>query len=354
MIEQNPNYPEYIEKEYIFNITPGQNPERIDVFLSNNIRNATRTKVRQAIDEGYVLINGKKTKANKKIQPGDEIVCKILKPPPIELVPENIPLNIIFEDEHLIVVNKAAGMVTHPAFGNRYGTLVNAVLYHVGFRNAIPVEINEEEEENEFSSIFLSDALRPGVVHRLDKDTTGLIVISKNPVVHAALADQFAQRTIKRFYYALVWGNLKDDHGIIETKIGRSPRDRKLFAVVKKDGKEAKTEYWKVSEYLNMDLIKVKLWTGRTHQIRVHFSDFHHPVVGDQSYGGNSLVYGGNDDKFKKIAKLIFKKANRQMLHAKVLGFRHPVTGKNMEFESELPDDFAEVLNILNNYNNFL
>ena len=341
------NYPEYIEKIFNFRITSGQNPERLDVFLTNNIRNASRTKVQQAIEEGYVTINGKPAKSNKKIQPNDEITCKIFKPPPIELVPENIPINIAYEDEHLLVINKAAGMVTHPAFGNRYGTLVNAVLYHTGFRESIPIEVSEDEEEYDENYAFSLDSIRPGVVHRLDKDTSGLIVVSKNPVIHASLAKQFFDRTISRFYYAYIWGNLEDDHGIIEGDIGRSPRDRKLFAIVKKDGKIAKTEYWVLKRYEYITFVKIKLWTGRTHQIRVHFSHHSHPVLGDQSYGGNSIVFGGNNNTFRKCANKLLEIADRQMLHAKVLGFYHPVLKEELFFESDLPEDMKIIETIL-------
>ncbi len=343
------NYPEYIEKVFRFHITSGQTPERIDIFLANNIRNATRTKVQKAIEEGFVLIDGKKTKPNKKILPGNLVECKLYKPPPIELVPENIHLDIAFEDNFLIVVNKPAGMVTHPAFGNRYGTLVNAVLYHLGFRESVQIEVNADDDESlDEGLIFDSDAIRPGVVHRLDKDTTGLLVVSKNPVVHAFLADQFFNRTVTRFYYALVWGKFDDDHGVIEGNIGRSPRDRKLFTIVKKDGKPAKTEYWVLNRYENMTLLKIKLWTGRTHQIRVHFSCHNHPVVGDVSYGGNVIKYGGQNKQFYTKAQNILDQAKRQMLHAKVLGFKHPSTKEEIIFESELPEDFNNTLKIIN------
>jgi 23S rRNA pseudouridine1911/1915/1917 synthase len=347
MNDINPNYPDYIEKEFEFNITAGQSPERIDVFLTNNIRNASRTKVQLAIDNGLVEINGRKARSNKKVQPGDKIICKLLKPPPIELIPENIPLDVVFEDEHLMVVNKPPGMVVHPAFGNRYGTLVNAVLYHVGIRDTIPIEINDEDDDYEQNVFYESDALRPGIVHRLDKDTSGLIVVSKNPIVHAKLAEQFANRTIIRYYNALIWGTLEESHGIIESQIGRSSKDRKLFAVVKKDGKYSKTEYWKIEEFENVDLLKIKLWTGRTHQIRVHFSNDKHPVVGDISYGGDKVVYGNHNTEFRKKSTQILKIATRQMLHAKVIGFKHPVTSDDIFLESDLPNDIKEVINIL-------
>ena len=341
----------YIETIFHFTISKGQIPERLDLFLTNSIKNATRTKVQKAIDTGNVLVNGKSAKASKKIQPYDEIECKILKAPPIKLIPENIQLNIVYEDDYLLVINKPAGMVSHPGFGNPNGTLINAVLYHTGTREPINIEIDDEEDDtdsnNDEGSIFASDAIRPGLVHRLDKDTTGLIVVSKNPGTHAKLAKQFEERTIDRYYWALVWGTFKEDSGTITGDIGRSPRDRKLFAVVKKGGKSAATDYSVLERYEYLSLLRVKLRTGRTHQIRVHLSHKNHPVFGDPSYGGDSIVYGGNNPKFRKVALRCFKQISRQMLHAKTLGFVHPDTNEKLSFESSLPEDFENVLKIL-------
>jgi len=351
-MSEKDNYPDYIEKVYEFKIPGAKIPERLDVYLTNNIRNATRTRVQKAIEEGHVTVNGKSSKANKKIKPEDFIVCRIMKPPPIELVPEDIPLNIVFEDEHLMVVNKPAGMVTHPGFGNRYGTLVNAVLYHLGFRESILIEGQDEEEESiDEGLVFASDAIRPGVVHRLDKDTSGLLVVSKNPVVHAKLAKQFADRTIKRFYNALVWGTFTSEEGTYTGDIGRSSRNRKLFDVVKRGGKSARTDYTVLKSYDYLTLIKVKLRTGRTHQIRVHFSHNKHNVFGDPDYGGDSVLFGGNNPKFKVMAEKMLKLINRQMLHAKTLGFVHPITNEFMEFESELPEDMLQILAMVEKFN---
>ncbi|MGA2296568.1 MAG: RluA family pseudouridine synthase [FCB group bacterium] len=351
--EQN-NYPDYIETKFEFLVPKGQNTERLDVYLANNIKNATRTKVQKAIDEGLVYVNGKNAKSSYKIQPNDEITCTILKPPPIQLIPENIPLQIVYEDAYLLVVNKPAGMCSHPGFGNRHGTLVNAVLYYLGVRDSIRIEIEEDEEadDDERQSIdegiiFASDAIRPGLVHRLDKDTSGLIVISKNPVIHAKLAKQFFERTVEKYYYALVWGEVKNNSGIITGDIGRSNRDRKLFAVVNKGGKPATTEYNVLERYDYLTLLKIKLLTGRTHQIRVHLSYIKHPVFGDKFYKGDSVVYGGNNLDFKKIAENYLKITNHQLLHAKSLAFTHPETGEKLFFESELPDDFIKIISTL-------
>lgn len=359
-MEYNPNYPEYIEKIYSFIIPAAQIPERLDSYLTRSIHNATRTRIQKAIEAGNITVNGKISKASKKIQPFDSIICKIMKPPPIVLVPENIPLNIYFEDDFLIVVNKPAGMVSHPGFGNRYGTLINAILYHLGLRDSITIETHQEDEEENYDldeveehinpcDIYASDLIRPGLVHRLDKDTSGLLVISKNSDIHAPLAKQFFDRTIERFYYALVWGNFENDTGIIEGNIGRSPRDRKLFAVVKNSGKEAKTEYNVIDRFEYLTLLKVKLWTGRTHQIRVHLSNLKHPVFGDVSYGGDKMLYSGHNPKIKNVLDKCLKLVNRQMLHAETLGFTHPITKETLVFHSELPDDYSNVLNYLKN-----
>lgn len=350
------NYPKYIEHEFMFNIPIGQTPERLDVFLTNSIRNATRNKVQKAIDDGCVLVNGMNAKANRKIKGGDEIICRILKPPPIELVPEDIPLNIVYEDAYLLVINKPSGMVTHPAFGNRYGTLVNAVLYYLGYRENIKIEIedSEESEESNTSLDFFSSSVteRPGVVHRLDKETSGLILFSKNAVVHSKLAEQFANRTVEKYYQALVWGVPKSAHGIIENNIGRSPRDRKLFAVVKKDGKFAKTEFWVEKQYQYNSLLKIKLWTGRTHQIRVHLSYLNCPILGDEQYSGNTIRYGGENPAFKRFGNDLLDIAKGQFLHAYYLKFRHPILNKDIELKAEFPQEFAKALDMLESFGN--
>ena len=340
------NYPDYIEKIFEFVAPPGQTQERVDVFLTNNIRNATRNKVQKAIEEGAVTINGKPTKPNKKIKPGDKIKCIMFKPPPIELVPENIPLKIEYEDDYLMVVNKPSGMVTHPAFGNRYGTLVNAVLYYLGYRENIAVEsVDNEDVDDEY--LFTSEKIRPGIVHRLDKETSGLLLISKSPEVHEKLSRQFAERKVNKYYRALVWGKFPNSHDIIESNIGRSKRDRKLFAVVKNEGKSAKTEFWVEKSFLYMSFVKIKLWTGRTHQIRVHFAHSNHPIVGDKQYGGDSIRNGGNNQEFKHIATKILENTDGQMLQAYSLEFTHPITNKKILVETELPENFKSVEKLL-------
>jgi 23S rRNA pseudouridine1911/1915/1917 synthase len=355
--EENSNYPEYVEKEFRFIVAKGQTPVRIDQYLTKYIYNATRNRVQQAISEKKVTINGVPVKSSRKVQPLEEIICNIMKAPPIELLPENIPLDIKYEDEYLLVVNKPAGMVTHPGFGHRYGTLVNAVLYHFGLRKPIEIEpdIEDEIDNDELldinqpenlsaGEIYASESVRPGIVHRLDKDTSGLLVIAKNPSVHAKLSAQFAARTTERQYNAIVWGSLKDDEGSIVGDIGRSTRNRKLFAVVKKGGKHAQTDYKVIDRYRFATLLQLKLHTGRTHQIRVHLNYINHTVFGDPAYGGDKNLYGGTQE-INKIATKILKMINRQMLHARTLGFTHPVTNEFMRFESDLPDDFTNVIN---------
>ncbi len=361
------NYPPYVEHTYTFVIPAGQVPVRLDAFLTEAIPNATRTKVQEAIDNDAVRLNNKPAKASRKIQPGDVITCHVMKPPPLELVPENIPLEILYEDDAVLVINKPAGMVSHPGFGNRYGTLVNAVLWHVGVRDAIAVETietsdneaeetdNDEDDETEIREaknetiLYASDAVRPGIVHRLDKETSGILVVSKDVRAHAKLAKQFAERTAKREYYALVWGSVKEDTGTIEGNIARSPRDRKLFAVSAKTGKHAVTDYTVLERFEHLTLLALRLRTGRTHQIRVHCAHIKHPLFGDPQYGGNAIIHGGQNGAFRSKAQKWLEILPRQALHARMLGFTHPVSGVWMEFSSELPQDFRTVLDALRN-----
>ncbi len=346
--EDKRNYPDYVEKVFEFNITQNQSPERLDRFLTRSITNASRTKVQKAIDAEQVLVNGEVSKHSRKIQPGDNIRCTIMKPPPVVLVPENIPLDIIFEDEYLLVVNKPPGMVSHPGFGNRYGTLVNAVLWHTGKRENIEVDTEFIEEPDE--KIFASMEVRPGIVHRLDKDTSGTMVIAKNPDIHAKLAEQFADRTIGKYYYTIAWGEFDKDEGTIEGDIGRSPKYRKQFAIVKRGGKYARTDYQVLERFRHFTLLKIKLHTGRTHQIRVHLAFNHHPILGDSEYGGAKVKFGGQLPEFRKMAERCLDVAQRQMLHAGILEFTHPVSGERLSFSSDLPDDMKKILEILKNY----
>jgi len=320
-----------------FTVAPGQKRERIDIFLTAQLEGSSRAKVQKYINDDRVLVNGQAVRASYKISPDDIIVVNIpTSAPPDRVTPENIPLEIIFEDEYLIVVNKPAGMVTHPGHGNWTGTLANALLFHC----------------NRLSGVN-DPALRPGIVHRIDKDTSGLIVAAKDDGTHASLARQFADRTIDREYWALVWGKLSNKRGLIESMIGRSKSDRKKFAVVDVEagGKFAATEYEVLKEFNFLSLIRLKLRTGRTHQIRVHLSHIGHSVFGDPMYHGRRINYGTNgsarDDitpRFRQEISDLLKIMPRQALHAKTLGFIHPATKQRMHFDSELPEDFVEVL----------
>jgi len=312
-------------------VPAGKVRERLDIFLTHHVENATRSKVQQAIKEGLVNVNGKVVKSSYKISPGEVIHITLPKPLPPDVVAENIPLEILFEDHHLIVVNKPAGMVTHPAYSNYTGTLVNALLYHCN---------------NRLSSI--SDPTRPGIVHRLDKDTSGLMVIAKDDVTHAHLAKQFSRHTIEREYWALVWGLFEKGKksGLIEASLGRSKSDRKKFAV-SVSGKSAATEYEVLEEFDYLSLVRLKLRTGRTHQIRVHLHHIGHPVFGDPTYGGRRIAWGGTDKKKKEEVQNLLKIITRQALHAKTVGFMHPATKESMRFNSELPLDFRQILDLL-------
>jgi 23S rRNA pseudouridine1911/1915/1917 synthase len=311
-----------------FVIPAGQKKIRVDVYLSRQVENTTRSKVQQAIRAGMVLVNGRCVKSSYALAPGDTIEVTLPRPPRQSAEPENIPLRITYEDDDLLVVDKPAGMVTHPAYGNCTGTLVNALLFHTNRLSRVNTEI------------------RPGIIHRLDKDTSGLLVIAKNDYAHSFLARQFARRTIEREYWALVWGKFKREQGAIEASLGRSKRDRKKVAVVS-DGKHAVTEYEVIRNFDFLTLVRLKLRTGRTHQIRVHLAYIGHPVFGDPAYGGRSNTWGGLEGKKAQQAANLLRVMPRQALHAKTIGFVHPVTKVVMRFDSDLPEDFASVLDTL-------
>lgn len=329
-------------------VPQGQKRIRLDVFLTNHVENATRSKVQEAIESGYVLVNEKLTKPSYKVNPGDEIDVSLPKPPPQTVKAENIPLKIVYEDDYLIVVNKPAGMVTHPAYGNYTGTLVNALLYHCkGKLSNIKTEKEDKGFEIEDIVGYEPTNARAGIVHRLDKDTSGLIVVAKDDSTHAKLAKQFSSRTIEREYWAIVWGKFgKNKTGIVAANLARSKSDRKKVAVTD-NGKHAITEYEVLEEYDFLSLVKLKLRTGRTHQIRVHMHHIGHPVFGDPTYGGRRISYGEYARKQKDLVNELFGIIKRQALHAKTLGFVHPVTYKKMLFNSNLPADMQKALKLL-------
>ena len=315
-----------------FEADAGQALLRVDKFLLDRLPNTTRNKIQTAAKNGNIHANGIPVKSNYKVKPND--VVTIVFPYPIqeiELIPENIPLDIVYEDEDVIVLNKPTNLVGHPGYGNYSGTMVNGFIYHF---EHLPVS-----ESNPSS--------RPGLVHRLDKNTTGLMVVAKTELAMNSLAQQFFERTIERKYYALVWGNIKEDTGCIEGHIGRSVKDRKLRDVFPdgSQGKHAKTHY-KVLERLGyVTLVECRLETGRTHQIRVHFKHIGHPLFGDPEYGGDKVLFGVHHAKYKAFVHNGLKILGRQALHAKTLGFLHPSKKENISFNSEISDDFAEVVN---------
>jgi 23S rRNA pseudouridine1911/1915/1917 synthase len=323
-------------EHYRISVDKGQAMLRMDKFLTSKIQNASRSKVQQAADAGNILVNGKPEKSSYKVKPLD-IISVVLPHPPreLELIPENIPLNIIYEDDYLLLVNKEPGMVVHPGFGNYTGTLVNALAWHL--------------KDN---PMFSSGEMRPGLVHRIDKDTSGILVIAKEEMAMNKLANQFFNRTTDRKYIALVWGEMKEDEGTITGNIGRNPKDRKQMCVFEDEllGKHAVT-HWKVIERLGyVTLVECKLETGRTHQIRVHFKYIKHPLFNDETYGGNEILKGTTFTKYKQFVNNCFKILPRQALHAKSLAFDHPFTKKRMSFDSELPEDMKQVIDKWRNY----
>ncbi|HHC78375.1 MAG TPA: RluA family pseudouridine synthase [Flavobacteriia bacterium] len=319
---------ENLYEHYKFTAGEGQEPLRVDKFLLNFIENATRNKIQQAIKAGNVLVNDTVVKANHKVKPND-VVRVVLAHPPHEnlLVAENIPLDIVYEDDAVLVVNKPAGMVVHPGHGNYSGTLVNGLIYHI---ENLPKNSNE----------------RPGLVHRIDKDTSGLMVVAKTEMAMTHLANQFFDRTTERRYLALVWGNLSDEEGTITGHIGRSFKNRLQMDVFADGeyGKHAVTHYKVVERFSYVTLVACKLETGRTHQIRAHFKYIGHPLFNDERYGGERILKGTTFTKYKQFVENCFKVLPRQALHAKTLGFEHPVTKKWMQFDSELPEDMQLAL----------
>lgn len=321
-------------EHYKFTASKGQEPLRVDKFLMNFIENATRNKIQKAAKDGNIWVNDTIVKQNYKVKAGDEVKV-LFEHPPYEflLTPENIPLNIVYEDEVLLVVNKPAGMVVHPGHGNYSGTLINALVYH-------------------FDNLPNNSSERPGLVHRIDKDTSGLLVIAKTEAAMTHLAKQFFEKTSERQYVALVWGNVEDDEGTIEGHLARHPKNRLQMTVFPEgdEGKEAVTHYKVIERLGYVTLVSCKLETGRTHQIRVHMKYIGHTLFNDERYGGDKILKGTTFTKYKQFVENAFKILPRQALHAKTLGFEHPVTGEMMRFDSELPDDMVNCIDKWRNY----
>ena len=312
----------------------GQEPLRVDKFLMNFIENATRNKIQIAIKAGSVLVNNAVVKANYKVKPNDEVRVVLTHPPHENLlIAEDLPIDIVYEDDDIIVVNKEPGMVVHPGHGNYSGTLVNGLIHHV---ENLPSNSNE----------------RPGLVHRIDKDTSGLLVVAKNDNAMSKLALQFFNKTTERIYYALVWGNIAEEQGTITGNIGRSLKNRLQMTVFPEGdfGKHAVTHYKVIERFSYVTLVKCQLETGRTHQIRAHFKYIGHTLFNDARYGGNQILKGTTFTKYKQFVDNCFKVMPRQALHAKTLGFVHPTTNNMMQFNSEIPQDFQAALEKWRNY----
>jgi len=324
-------------EHYAFAVEKGQQPLRIDKYLMNFIENATRNKIQTAAKNGSIYVNDVPVKSNYKVKPYDKIRV-MFEHPPYEylLTPENIPLDIVYEDDQLLVINKPAGMVVHPGHGNYSGTLINALIYH--FENLPTGQ----------AGLPLNSSNRPGLVHRIDKDTTGLLVVAKTEDAMVNLSKQFFDKTSERDYVALVWGNVEADEGTVEGNIGRHPKNRLQNTVYLGDdadkGKPAITHY-KVLERLGyVTLISCKLETGRTHQIRVHMKHIGHTLFNDERYGGERILKGTTFTKYKQFVENCFKILPRQALHAKTLGFTHPKTGQFLSFTSEIPKDMQDCI----------
>lgn len=310
-------------------ISENDSGQRLDVFLSGNDPSISRSQIKKLIEEGSVLVNGRSVKAGYSLKTGDSVSLTPKELVVLETLPQDLPLDIIYEDGSIVVVNKPAGMVVHPAAGNYEGTLVNAVLYHC----------------RDLSGI--GGVIRPGIVHRLDKDTSGLIVVAKNDEAHRDLSDQFKKHLVTKVYYAFAFGNFKEDEGVIDAAVGRHPVERKKMSVYSKRGKEALTR-WKVLErYGFMSFLEIRIETGRTHQIRVHLNSIGHPILGDNIYGNSAKRVQANQDTNVRSR---LKSLKRHALHAGQLGFAHPRTRENLKFEAPLPDDMEGLRAFLNEY----
>ena len=323
-------------EHFRFEVDKGQGPLRVDKYLMNRIENATRNKIQKAAKEGNILVNDEPVKSNYRVRPLD-VIRIVFEHPPHEylLTPEDIPIDIVYEDEHIVVVNKEAGMVVHPGHGNYSGTLINALAFH--FEN-LPVNSSE----------------RPGLVHRLDKDTSGLLVVAKTEEAMAHLSKQFHDKKPTREYVALVWGDVEEDTGTIEGSIGRNPKNRLQNVVYEgvdaEKGKEAITHYKVIDRFGYVTLVSCQLETGRTHQIRVHLKHIGHTLFNDERYGGDRVLKGTVFNKYRQFVENCFTVLPRQALHAKTLGFLHPETEEYMQFTSELPEDMTACLERWTNY----
>lgn len=309
---------------HTFTVASADTKTRLDIFLSQKLPELTRSRIKKLIEDGQTSLNNKPAKAGVKIKTGDQIGITIPAPQPIKAEPEKIPLDIVYEDRHIIVINKPHGLAVHPGAGRAKGTLVNALLYHC----------------KDLSGI--GGALRPGIVHRIDKDTSGVLVVAKTDKSHQFLSKQFKEHSMKRRYLALVWGMVKNDEGTIDLPIGRHVSERKKMSVRTSRGRRAVTHYKVIKRFDNFTLIEATLETGRTHQIRVHLSAIHHPVAGDPVYGKKNMPSG-----LSPKLTILLKNLKRQALHAQTLGIIHPETKEYMEFTAPLPEDIMSIITVL-------
>ena len=317
-------------EHFHFTADKGQKPLRIDKYLVTRMERTSRNRIQQAADAGCILVNGRPAKSSYQVKPADEISIVMDRPRyDFEILPENIPLDVVYEDDVALVVNKPAGLVVHPGHGNWTGTLVNALAYY--FRDTDGYDVNDP---------------RLGLVHRIDKDTSGLLVIAKTPEAKTDLGIQFFNKTTRRLYNALVWGEPKTKTGTVDAPIYRDPRDKLRMAIAPDEivGKHAVTHYRTLEHFGYTTLIECKLETGRTHQIRVHLSSLGHPLFNDARYGGDKILRGTTSGAYRQFIQHCFEACPRQALHARTLGFRHPATGKEMDFEAPLPEDFSNLL----------
>lgn len=331
-VEDNIFLPPEQFEHYRFEVDKGQSALRIDKYLTNLMANVSRNRIQEAADIGQILVNDKVVKPNYKVKPNDIITIVLAYPPTdFNIFPQEIPIDIVYEDEHILLVNKQAGLVVHPGFGNFEGTLLHAVAYHL----------------KDIPGFDFNDA-RIGLVHRIDKDTSGLVLLAKTPNAKTNLGKQFFEKTTERTYNALVWGNVKEDSGTIEGALARDPRDRMLFTVFNEDenpqAKHAITHYKVLERFGYVTFVECKLETGRTHQIRVHMKHIGHTLFNDERYGGNNILKGERTAKYKQFVENCFAICPRQALHAKTLGFTHPISGERMFFESDLPQEMDQLL----------
>lgn len=324
-------------EHYRFEADKGQGLLRIDKFLMSRMENVSRNKIQQAADAGYILVNGEVVKSSYKVKPNDSITVMMAQPVrEIKLISEDIPLNILYEDDDILLINKSPGMVVHPAYGNYTGTLVNALMFH-------------------FEKTGIADLYENGpyLVHRIDKDTSGVMMVAKNEIAQMKIGEQFFKHTIDRKYHALVWGDVKEDSGTIVGRIGRNAKNRKVFTVIAEDdenGKHAITHYRVLERFGYVTLVECELETGRTHQIRVHLKYLGHTLFNDSNYGGDEVLKGTTFTKYKQFVHNCFKICPRQALHAKTLGFVHPTSGNEETFTTELPTDMLELIEKWRNY----